>query len=271
MKKKLTIKQAILKVMYELDRPITSKEAYYAILERNLYEFHTQNPLGVVNAQIRRSCIGIDFPSSHTNKLFAKDNYGKFYPIPKSQKTSKQNNDSLPQLINELKGLHDQHTKVFKKRVLDELKRIPPDAFELFTKRLLECYGFKEMNVTQISKDGGIDGYGKLKVGIADMNVAFQCKRWTSSNIGRPDIDKFRGAIQGEFEQGMFFTTASFTKSATNVSFKPGAVPIILIDGTSITNLMIDKKFGIEEEQVKLYSYNLDSILDPDYENDLDI
>ena len=36
----------------------------------------------------------------------------------------------------------------------------------------------------------------------------------------RPEIDKFRGAIQGEFEQGVFFTTSDFTTGATEVSLK---------------------------------------------------
>ena len=70
------------------------------------------------------------------------------------------------------------------------------------------------------------------------MNVAFQCKRWTTANVGRPEIDKFRGAIQGEYEQGIFFTTANFASGAKEVSIKRGAVPIILIDGPSIVELM---------------------------------
>jgi len=76
------------------------------------------------------------------------------------------------------------------------------------------------MRVTSISNDGGVDGCGKLRVGIAHMNVAFQCKRWTVGNVGGPEIDKFRGAIQGEYEQGIFFTTSGFANGAKEVSIK---------------------------------------------------
>ncbi len=95
---------------------------------------------------------------------------------------------------------------------------------EQFARRLLRAYGFIDLKVTQTSKDGGIDRYGKLRLGLAIMNVAFQCKRWQGS-VGRPEVDKFRGAIQGEFEQGVLFTTSDFTPDARDASLKKGAVP----------------------------------------------
>lgn len=116
------------------------------------------------------------------------------------------------------------------------------------------------MKVTQYSKDGGIDGHGKLKVGLAHLNVAFQCKRFNRTSIGRPEIDKFRGAIQGQFEQGLFFTTSQFAKGVEAFSFRPGAVPIILIDGEAIIDLMIEKQFGVQVEQLPIYSYALDLV-----------
>lgn len=93
---------------------------------------------------------------------------------------------------------------------------------------------------TKASNDGGIDGYDKLKVGIATMNVAFQCKRW-QGNVGRNEIDKFREAIQGEFEQGIFFTTSDFTEQAKEASIKKGVIPIILFNGKSIIDIRLKK------------------------------
>lgn len=64
----------------------------------------------------------------------------------------------------------------------------------------------------------------------------------------------------------MFFTTAAFTAIAKKVSIKPGAVPIILIDGDGIVDLMIDKRFGIQTENIHIYSYALDIVLSDDNE-----
>jgi restriction system protein len=146
--------------------------------------------------------------------------------------------------------LYEEYEKSFRSQLLSRLNELSPRQFELFARKLLQVYGFVEVEVTNISSDGGIDGYGKLLLGLATMNVAFQCKRW-EGNVGRPEVDKFRGAIQGEFEQGVFFVTSDFTQQARDASLKKGAVPVILLNGESLVNLMIQKGFGVE--RVPLY------------------
>jgi restriction system protein len=148
--------------------------------------------------------------------------------------------------------LYDEYETSFRSQLLDKLHELTPRQFEIFARKLLQAYGFVQVNVTNLTSDGGIDGYGKLRLGLATMNVAFQCKRW-QGNIGRPEVDKFRGAIQGEFEQGVFFVTSDFTQQAREASLKRGAVPIILLNGESIVDLMIQKGIGVE--RVPLYMH----------------
>lgn len=158
-----------------------------------------------------------------------------------------------------LVALQDEYVSQFRDNLLEKLGTLAPEQFEHFAKKLLSAYGFVEMKVTAVSHDGGIDGHGLLKVGLARMNVAFQCKRW-QNNVQRPEVDKFRGAIQGEFEQGIFFTTSEFTEGAKAASLKRGAVPIILLDGESIVGLMIDKQFGVRHTPLVLYSDEVDRL-----------
>lgn len=148
--------------------------------------------------------------------------------------------------------LYEDYKASLRAKLLQSLNDLSPRQFELFARKLLQVYGFVDVEVTAVSADGGIDGYGKLLVGLATMNVAFQCKRWQAS-IGRPEVDKFRGAISGEFQQGVFFTTSDFTEDARNASFKRGAVPIILLNGESIVDLMIEKGLGVE--RIPLYVF----------------
>jgi restriction system protein len=148
--------------------------------------------------------------------------------------------------------LYEEYEASFRAQLLERLQDLSPREFEYLARRLLIAYGFLSVQVTQVSRDGGIDGHGKLRLGLATMNVAFQCKKW-QANVGRPEVDKFRGAIQGEFEQGVFFTTSDFTPDARDASLKKGAVPIILLNGESIVNLMIEKGLGVE--RVPLYAY----------------
>jgi len=148
--------------------------------------------------------------------------------------------------------LYEEYESSFRSQLLDKLNELTPRQFELFARKLLQAYGFVEVNATSFSPDGGIDGYGKLRLGLATMNVAFQCKRW-EGNVSRPEVDKFRGAMQGEFEQGVFFVTSDFTSQAREASLKKGVVPIILLNGESIVDLMIQKGIGVERTPLYMY------------------
>lgn len=259
----MTINDAIISAIRSVGKPLFPQEAYDYIVAHGLYLFHAQNPSGVVRSQIRRHCKGLDFPSAAPTKYFSMGTDGRFAVLdsPIKVRRSKATLKSGQSYLQQLKQLHKDHTQALKVKILRELKRISPDGFECFSKKLLNAYGFEEMEVTKTTGDGGIDGHGTLKVGIAHMNIAFQSKRWRSNAIHRPEIDKFRGAIQGKYEQGIFFTTSKFSEGAKAATFQAGAVPIIMIDGEGIVDLMIEKSFGVEQEFLPVYSSALDVVL----------
>jgi len=267
----VTIIEAIKTVINLKKEPLTALEAYKDILSKGLYEFHAQNPAHVVLTQIRRHCEGIDFPSAAPMKHFKLIGDNKFtnlkkarrvkrvkYNFKNNKKDGSTNLNSLCRSLKEIQRLHQLYLTQLKEKVVSELRRLSPSSFELFSKELLQVYGFENTQVTSVSGDGGIDGFGKLKVGLAHLNVAFQCKRWINNNVQRTEIDKFRGAAQGDFEQGVFFATTSFSQGAVDASIKRGAVPIVLVDADAIFRLMIDKGFGIQTENLTIPSYALD-------------
>ena len=258
MKQERTITQAAVEVLKHSDRPLSVSEIYAKIIENSFYVFHAQDPLSVLRVELRGHAYGIDYPSASSKKLFLYDEKSRTFGL--AVRNAKKNKEDITPL-SKLRELHRQYTGEFKGKILKQLKGLNPYDFELFCKNLLEKYGFHNLTVTKKSRDGGIDGHGKLKVGLAFMNVAFQCKRWDTGKVSRKEIDAFRGAVQGEYEQGLFFTTSSFSKEAENSSIKPGAVPIILIDGNMIVDFMIDKHFGIEHEELPIYVNALDHVL----------
>jgi restriction system protein len=162
-----------------------------------------------------------------------------------------------------LEELAEDYAAAFERKVLQELKDREPSEFEAFATKLLTAYGFRKVKVTneRTAPDGGIDGDGELKVGLVNMRAAFQCKKWRGS-VGRPEIDKFRGAIQGKFEHGYFFTTSTFSSEARQASIRDGAVPIFLFDGHEIIQIMIDKGLGIGRRPIEIYEDRVDSLFD---------
>ena len=276
----MTITGAIVEVMRRAGRPLTPAEAYEEINASGLYEFKAQKPCHVVRGQIRRRCEGVDFASAEPTKYFRKEPGGRSSPLAdpvrvgpargRSGKPTTGPRASDPKTISatlrELKRLQDLYLRQLRGRMLKELKGLSPTEFEHYARKLMEVYGFEEMRVTKPSGDGGIDGHGKLKVGLAHLDVAFQCKRWRKSNVPGDEIQKFRGQTQGKFQYGVFFTTAKFVRGAERLTVQPGAVPIVLVDGNGMVDLMIRRRFGVQEEVLEVPTYAFDGILEAGWE-----
>lgn len=110
------------------------------------------------------------------------------------------------------------------------------------------------------SGDEGIDGTIKEdKLGLDIIYI--QAKRWKPGNIvGRPELQKFVGALAGQgAKKGIFITTSNFTREALEYTPR-NETKIVLIDGQQLTQLMIDYNLGCTTQQ----TYELKK-LDSDY------
>ena len=126
-----------------------------------------------------------------------------------------------------------------------------PYDFENLIVRLLIKMGYgtlkqNEMAVTPKSGDEGIDGIVSAdKFGFDSIYI--QAKKWRSdSTVGRPEIQKFLGALAGQgATKGIFITTAHFSKEAIAFAEKQLHQKIVLVDGNQLTELMIEYNLGV--------------------------
>jgi restriction system protein len=125
-----------------------------------------------------------------------------------------------------LQDLVYQNEAETKRRIISEIKGLSAREFEQFCITLLGLLGYQQLQITGKGADGGIDGHGLFRQGVVTIRSAFQAKRWKNTPVGRPEIDKFRGAIQGDFDHGVFLTTARFTSDAEAASVKKGENPV---------------------------------------------
>jgi len=134
--------------------------------------------------------------------------------------------------------------------LLERVLNISPARFERLVIELLVKMGygggFKDAGThSGKSGDEGIDGtIREDKLGL-DM-IYIQAKRWKPGNqVGRPEIQKFVGALAGQgAKKGIFITTSSFSKEARDYSPK-NETKIVLIDGDELAQLMIDYSLGV--------------------------
>lgn len=93
------------------------------------------------------------------------------------------------------------------------------------------------------SGDGGIDGI--IKEDRLGLDVIYlQAKRWEAV-VGRPEVQKFAGALQGHrARKGVFITTSGFSKEAREFAERIES-KIVLIDGEQLAGLMADNGVGV--------------------------
>jgi restriction system protein len=154
----------------------------------------------------------------------------------------------------ESEALHDPtYEQEWKQKLHGILtQKLTPAAFERLVQRLLRESGFKHVEVTGRTGDGGIDGRGIARVhGLMSFHVLFQCKRYKGS-VGPGDIRDFRGAMVGRADKGLFITTGTFTPAAVKEATRDGAPPIDLLDGSEFADKLRDLSIGVRTEKIEV-------------------
>ena len=145
----------------------------------------------------------------------------------------------------------EQPNTLVKKKLLESLKIVDPGEFEELVAEVLIAVGFREVNVTNRYKDGGIDIRGVLVIGdVIRTKMAVQVKRW-KNNVQSPTVQQIRGSL-GAHEQGLIITTSDFSKGAIEEAERTDAAPIGLMDGTQLVNLMVEHGIKVEKERFEI-------------------
>lgn len=174
----------------------------------------------------------------------------------------KENNDSVLEVKTPLEKLEETYQYIQQELAFELLEKIRLNTWQFFEDLVIDLmvkmgYGGSRSKAGESIKrtnDEGIDGIiNEDKLGL-DV-IYLQAKMWKiETSIGRPEIQKFVGALHGQrAKKGVFITTSSFSKGAIEY-VKVIEPKVILIDGETLTNLMIEFNVGtatVESYQIK--------------------
>jgi restriction system protein len=137
--------------------------------------------------------------------------------------------------------------------LLEQVKSCSPAFFEILVVELLLKMGYGR-NRAEAGKtigrtgDEGIDGIiSEDRLGLEAIYI--QAKRWAGT-VGRPEIQKFVGALHGQrARKGVFLTTGTFSAEARDYvsRIEPR---VVLIDGAQLAEYMIEHKLGVTVKEV---------------------
>lgn len=196
------------------------------------------------------------------------DSFKSFHRIDSNNTTSiEEDKDESPMEV--LDSAYQQVISALASQIMDEVMKLSPSGFEKLVVKLLLNMGYGSGiegagTVTQKSNDGGIDGIIKEDQ-LGFSNIYIQAKQWSPDlTVSKPEIQKFVGALQGQQAQkGLFITTAKFSSGAIQYAENLLGVKVVLVDGTTLTKLMIKHNVGVSIE----HSYQIKRI-DSDFFTD---
>jgi len=220
---------------------IAPRRGYFSISPRGL-EVLRENPPSINVKYLERFPEFLDFKTS-------KKNLSEESPSPSQAETP------LGQTPHEaLETAYERLRSELAGEILLALKGADPTLFENIVVELLVKmgYGGSRKDAGRAigrSGDEGIDGIIK-EDHLGLDNVYIQAKRWEGT-VGRPEIQKFAGALQGQrARKGIFITTSDYSKEAYDYVSRIES-KIVLMDGKTLSYLMID--FGVGVASVSTY------------------
>ncbi len=156
-------------------------------------------------------------------------------------------------LPDEVAALIDERNREVRQGLLDRARNAPPADFESLVGQLLVAMGFEDVEVTNVSGDGGIDVRGTLVVGDSiRIRMAVQAKRW-KSNVIAPVVQQVRGSL-GAHEQGLIITTSDFSSGAKTEAQRSDTAPVALIGGEQLAALLAEHEIGARMTSYDLYT-----------------
>ena len=229
----------------------TTRRAHYQITERGLQVLN-ERPQKIDMKYLERFPEYIEFREKEregTTKVPRNDNREHAEKTPEEA----------------LEDSYEQIRENLAQQVLESVLGASPSFFERLVVELLVNMGYggsrkEAARAVGQSGDEGIDGIiDEDRLGLDTIYV--QAKKWKrEQHVGRPDIQKFVGALAGKrAKKGIFITTSDFSNDAMRYVNEIDA-KVILIDGRKLAKFMIDYDVGVTE----VTSYKLKKI-DSDY------
>lgn len=205
---------------------------------------------------IRLSSLGRDILGqnpSHIDLRFLRQ-FPAFVEFTKKSQLTESNSGELESLPSttpkeQIDAAYKTLRSALAKELLERVKAASPQFFEEMVVKFLVAMGYGGSLADAGQRigragDGGIDGIIKEdRLGL-DV-VCIQAKRWEST-VGRPVVQGFVGSMDYvRARKGVLLTTSSFSSDALDYVHRIEGKKVVLIDGETLADLMIDTNVGV--------------------------
>ena len=161
-------------------------------------------------------------------------------------------NGTITDTEREIQKLIGDANQEVDKKISDWLQSMNWQTFEsTFLVRLLNALDFKNVNITEPRKDGGVDATASYQNGNAVSKAIIQAKCWKSGSVGLDQVNRIRGiGAGGPYNKGIIITTAKFSKAAKEEAERQaeGERSVDLIDQDRLIGIIKEKEIGVNKK-----------------------
>jgi len=135
-----------------------------------------------------------------------------------------------------------------REQLLRELLALPVPAFDRLAARLLLECGYQTVQVLAEAR-GGADLLASASGGLCPARTLVQAKQYRAP-VSRRFVDELRGAmLRHQAQQGLLVTTSTFFGPAYRAADLECALPVRLVDGEELLDLLLAKRLGVRASQ----------------------
>lgn len=234
---KLSFKAAAVKVLTEAEGPLSAQEIANIALEKGLIATEGATPDASMAAQLY-----VDLKKNPKTR-FQKVGKGRF-----SLKTQQESAVSSELIV-------EKQNELVRSNLRKRLHEMDPYQFELLIGDLLRKLGYENVVVTKQSGDKGIDVIADLTLkGITNVKTVVQVKRYKVTNkIDGATVTQLRGSAEVD-QRGLIITLSDFTKQAREESEAANKMPVSLVNGEKLIDLLMESEVGVKKQNLPLYS-----------------
>ena len=239
--KHYSFKEAAILTLGQSQTPMSAEDIVNAAMAQGILHTDGKTPAATMGARLY-----VDIRDNKKSK-FRKIGKGKFALAKQSTSVS------TPEL-----AIEEQNSRV-RKALLKRLMDMDPYLFECLIGDLLATIGYEDVDVTKRSGDKGVDVVASLRMeGITDVKTVIQVKRFKKdNNLSGADVTQLRGSAEVD-QRGLVITTSDFTRRAKEEARAPNKMPVSLVNGEKLLDLMLKHEVGVKKEEAVVYSIDED-------------
>lgn len=230
-----SFKEVAEEILAKADTDLSAAEIVERALELDILDFIGKTPVATMGARIYTDI------KNNPQSNFIKVGKGRF----KLRQSTK--SDSNPEEIIE------KHNNKVIAEFTKKLQSFDPFLFEQLIGDLLSRIGYEDVQVTKRSADGGIDVIANLRAhGLTNVKTVVQVKRY-KNNIQDKVVRELRGSAEVD-QRGLIITTSDFTAPAIKEASASNKMPVSLVNGKRLVELLLEYQVGVSREQREVIS-----------------